>query len=196
MRMIEIYKVIFCSQSKKYKIFFRTLENDKEFVLYFEAQYAKNIAMASENIISISLSQYELFINLLNELKLKIDRVSLVDKNNILSCTLNLSDNNSNNNIEIYSFVGDAIILSLKTFSSIYIDEKFLLDINYDNNISDKFYFKDDNMRSLEKTIDNRGESIDSKVVVLESALDECINKENYEAAAFIRDRIKQIKKQ
>ncbi len=49
MRMIEIYKVIFCSQSKKYKIIFRTLENDKEFILYFEAQYAKNIAMASEN---------------------------------------------------------------------------------------------------------------------------------------------------
>ena len=195
MRMIEIYKVIFCSQSKKYKIIFRTLENDKEFILYFEAQYAKNIAMASENIISISLSQYELFINLLNELKFKIDRVSLIDKNNILSCTLNLSNNN-NNNIEIYSFVGDAIILSLKTFSSIYIDEKFLLDINYDNNISDKFYFKNDNMESLKKTTDNRGESIDSKVVILESALDECINKENYEAAAFIRDRIKQIKKQ
>jgi len=72
MRMIEIYKVIFCSQSKKYKIIFRTLENDKEFILYFEAQYAKNIAMASENIISISLSQYELFINLLNDLGLKI----------------------------------------------------------------------------------------------------------------------------
>ncbi len=196
MRLIEIYKVIFCSQSKKYKIIFRTLENDKEFILYFEAQYAKNIAMASENIISISLSQYELFINLLNELKLKIDRVSLVDKNNILSCTLNLSDNNSNNNIEIYSFVGDAIILSLKTFSSIYIDEKFLSDINYDNNISDKFYFKNDNIESLKKTTDNRGESIDSKVIILESALDECINKENYEAAAFIRDRIKQIKEQ
>ena len=198
MRMIEIYKVIFCSQSKKYKIIFRTLENDKEFVLYFEAQYAKNIAMASENIISISLSQYELFINLLNELKLKIDRVLIRNKNNILTCTLNLSNNknNDNNNNEIYSFVGDAIILSLKTFSSIYIDEKFLLDINYDNNISDKFYFKDDNMEVLKKTIDNKEESIDSKVVILESALDECINKENYEAAAFIRDRIKQIKKQ
>ena len=196
MRMIEIYKVIFCSQSKKYKIIFRTLENDKELILYFEAQYAKNIAMASENIISISLSQYELFINLLNELKFKIDRISLIDKNNILSCTLDLSNNNNNNNIEIYSFVGDAIILSLKTFSSIYIDEKFLLDINYDNNISDKFYFKNDNTESLEKITENRGESIDSKVVILESALDECINKENYEAAAFIRDRIKQIKKQ
>ena len=196
MRMIEIYKVIFCSQSKKYKIIFRTLENDKELILYFEAQYAKNIAMASENIISISLSQYELFINLLNELKLKIDRVSFIDKNNSLSCTLNLSNNNNNNNIEIYSFVGDAIILSLKTFSSIYIDEKFLLDINDDDNILDKFHFNNENIEDLKKGIDYRGESINSKVIILESALDDCINKENYEAAAFIRDRIKQLKKQ
>ena len=195
MKLIEIYKVIFCSQSKKYKIIFRTLENDKEFILYFEAQYAKNIAMASENIISIALSQYELFINLLNELKMKIDKVLLKDKNNILSCIVTLSNQN-NNNIEIYSFVGDAIILSLKTFSSIYIDEKFLLDINDGNNILDKFHFNNENIEDLKKGIDYRGETINSKVIILESALDECINKENYEAAAFIRDRIKQLKRQ
>ena len=63
--------------SKKYKIIFRTLENDKQFNLYFESQYAKNIAMASENIMNISLSQYELFINLLDELNLKIDKIIL-----------------------------------------------------------------------------------------------------------------------
>ena len=77
MKIIELYKVIFCSVSKKYKIIFRILENDKQFTLYFESQYAKNIAMASENIMSISLSQYELFINLLDELNLKIDKIIL-----------------------------------------------------------------------------------------------------------------------
>ena len=194
MKLIEIYKVIFCSESKKYKIIFRTLENDKELILYFEAPYAKNIAMASENITSISLSQYELFINLLNELKMKVNEILLRNENNTLSCCISLFDQN-NNSLEIYSFVGDAIILSLKTFSSIYVDEKFLLDINYDNNLSEKFYFKDDNIESSRKKIDYKTESVSSKVIMLESALDECINKENYEAAAFLRDRIKQLKK-
>ena len=56
---LVIFNVIYCSfcTTNHCKIIFRTLENDKEFILYFEAQYAKNIAMASENIISISLSQ-------------------------------------------------------------------------------------------------------------------------------------------
>ena len=36
------------------------------FMFHLSNKYAKNIAMASENIASVSLSQYELFISLLN----------------------------------------------------------------------------------------------------------------------------------
>ena len=188
-----MYKVIFCSESKKYKIIFRTLENDKEFILFFESHYAKNIAMASENIASISLSQYELFINLLNDLKMKIDKVLLKDKNNILSCSINILNDNKSVN-KIYSFVGDAIIIALKTFSNIYIDEKFLVNLN-DNNLAQKKYFKDDTAEEeLKKNILHKNNSIKSKVDILESALAESISSENYEAAAFIRDRIKQLK--
>ena len=193
MKIIELYKVIFCSESKKYKIIFRTLENDKEFILFFESHYAKNIAMASENIASISLSQYELFINLLNDLKMKIDKVLLKDKNNILSCSINILNDNKSVN-KIYSFVGDAIIIALKTFSNIYIDEKFLVNLN-DNKLASKKYFKDDTAEEeLKKNILHENNSIKSKVDILESALAESISSENYEAAAFIRDRIKQLK--
>jgi len=178
LKIIELYKVIFCSESKKYKIIFRTLENDKEFILFFESHYAKNIAMASENIASISLSQYELFINLLNDLKMKIDKVLLKDKNNILSCVINISNHNKSTN-EIYSFVGDAIIIALKTFSNIYIDEKFLVDLN-DNNLIKKKYFKDDTAEEeLKKNILHENNSIKSKVDILESALAESISSEN-----------------
>ena len=193
MKIIELYKVIFCSDSKKYKIIFRTLENDKEFVLFFESHYAKNIAMASENIASISLSQYELFINLLNHLKMKVDEVLLKEKNNILSCVINISNSDKSTN-KIYSFVGDAIIIALKTFSNIYIDENFLADFN-NTNLTEKRYFNDDTAEEkLKKSIPYKNKSIKSKVNVLESALAESISNENYEAAAFIRDRIKQLK--
>ncbi len=189
MKIVELYKVIFCSESKRYKIIFKTLENDKEFILHFESHYAKNIAMASENIASVSLSQYELFINLLNELKIKIDRVIIDYRNGVLCSFIKL--NNNGLNIKINSFVGDAIIISLKTFSPIYINEELLLDTEYDVNNSRGNFL---NNHSIEKSIDYKTESINSKVIVLQSALDDCISKENYEAAAFIRDRIKQLK--
>ena len=145
--------------------------------------------MASENIASVSLSQYELFINLLNELKIKIDRVIIDYRNGVLCSFIKLNNNGSN--IKINSFVGDAIIISLKTFSPIYINEELLLDTEYDVNNSGENFLNND---SIEKNIDYKTESINSKVIVLQSALDDCISKENYEAAAFIRDRIKQLK--
>ena len=191
MRIVELYKVIFCSESKKYKIIFKTLENDKELILYFESQYAKNIAMASENIASVSLSQYELFINLLNELKIKIDKIMVEYRNGILCSFIKLKNNESE--IKINSFVGDAIIISLKTFSPIYIDDELLLDMDCNNN-SNKIILNNESIDDIEKNIDYNSESINSKVIILQSALDNCINKENYEAAAFIRDRIKQLK--
>ena len=196
MRIIEVYKIIFCSQSKKYKIIFRTLENDKQFILYFEAQYAKNIAMASENIISVSLSQYELVINLLSKLNMKLNKVFLRDVNSILNCMLSISDSKNNDNIEIHSFIGDAIILSLKTFSNIYIDEKFLLDIENSDDISNDFYFQGKYDQFSKPENYSKDDSLNSKVVILESALNDCISKENYEAAAILRDRIKQLKKE
>ena len=194
MKIIELYKVVFCSVSKKYKIIFRTLENDKQFNLYFESQYAKNIAMASENIMSISLSQYELFINLLDELNLKIDKIILKENisNSGINCFLKIR-NKKNELIEMYSFTGDGIIIALKTFSNIYIQEKFLEQIS-DNNKKDFFNDLDSN-KVFNKEFLNNKESTKEKVYRLKSALNESINNENYEAAAFIRDRIKELKK-
>ena len=180
--------------SKKYKIIFRTLENDKQFTLYFASQYAKNIAMASENIMSISLSQYELFINLLDELNLKIDKIILKEKNSNsgINCFLKIR-NKKNEFMEMYSFTGDGIIIALKTFSNIYIQENFLEQIS-DNNKKDFFNDLDSN-KVFNKEFLNNKESTKEKVYRLKSALNESIDNENYEAAAFIRDRIKELKK-
>jgi len=194
LKIIELYKVIFCSVSKKYKIIFRTLENDKQFTLYFESQYAKNIAMASENIMSISLSQYELFLNLLDELKLKIDKIVFKENNSNASLNCFLKIRNSKNKFtEMLSFKGDGIIIALKTFSNIYIQEKFLEKISDENS---KDFFNDlDSNKIFNKEILNDKESTKQKVYRLKSALNESINNENYEAAAFIRDRIRELKK-
>ena len=52
--IIELSKIIYCQLSKKYQIFFKTLNCKSYFVFSLSNKYAKNIAMASENIASIS----------------------------------------------------------------------------------------------------------------------------------------------
>ena len=198
MKLIEIYKIIFCPDNKKYKIIFRTLDSNREFLIYFDHRYAKNIAMASENIVSVSLSQYELFLNLLNELKLTIKKVLITNENNILNSIIYLADK-KNNFIEINSFIGDAIILSLKTFSDIYINEKFLLDAFENESYTDNSVLesiKEPQETTLRLVNLENKESLHSKMSKLELALKQCIDKENYESAAFIRDRINSLKNQ
>ena len=198
MKLIEIYKIIFCPDNKKYKIIFRTLDSNREFLIYFDPRYAKNIAMASENIVSVSLSQYELFLNLLNELKLTIKKVLITNENNILNSIIYLADK-KNNFIEINSFIGDAIILSLKTFSDIYINEKFLLDAFENESYTDNSVLesiKEPQETTLRLVNLENKESLHSKMSKLELALKQCIDKENYESAAFIRDRINSLKNQ
>ena len=93
----------------------------------------------------------------------------------------------------MFSFTGDGIILALKTFSNIYIQEKFLEKISNGNN---KDLFNDiDSNKIFNKEVLNNKESTKEKVYRLKSALNESINNENYEAAAFIRDRIRELKK-
>ena len=91
------------------------------------------------------------------------------------------------------SFKGDGIIIALKTFSNIYIQEKFLEKISDENS---KDFFNDlDSNKIFNKEILSNKESTKQKVYRLKSALNESINNENYEAAAFIRDRIRELKK-
>ena len=127
-------------------------------------------------------------------LKLKIDKIVFKENNSNASLNCFLKIRNSKNKfIEMLSFKGDGIIIALKTFSNIYIQEKFLEKISDENS---KDFFNDlDSNKIFNKEILSNKESTKQKVYRLTSALNESINNENYEAAAFIRDRIRELKK-
>ena len=52
--LIKLYKIIYCPITKKYKIIFNTTDKKFKFSILLNNNYAKNIAMASENISSIA----------------------------------------------------------------------------------------------------------------------------------------------
>jgi len=188
--IIELSKIIYCQLSKKYQIFFKTSDCNNYFMFHLSNKYAKNIAMASENITSVSLTQYELFISLLNKLNINIDKILIQENNNILQSSIYLNDNN--NIYKINSHITDSIILSIKTFSKIYIDKNLLLN---KNNISsfDITNNKDEPI-FIHNTLPNKMLNDNSNIGILEKALKKCIKDEKYESAAFLRDRINFLK--
>ena len=182
--IIELSKIIFCQESKKYQIIFRQSNKDNFFIVYFSNKYAKNIAMASENISSSSLSQYDLFIDLLDHVNLNIEKILIKKYKNTLTSFIYLNDI-ENNKIKINSHIADSIILSIKTFSKIYLDENLLvhkenINTNFLKDIKTNSVFLNDN-----KYFDNI-----SNVEILKNALKKCIKDEKFETAAFLRDRI------
>ena len=191
--LIELSKIIYCPLSKKYEIIFNTVDDSKEFVIYVSSLYAKKIAISSENIASTLLSQYELFINLLSLLKIEISDIIIKKYNDNLISIINLCDDKKNV-MQLNSYVGDALILSFKSFSNIYVEDSLLLNkvekYHVSHNIDDKIISLDNANNILVNS-----NHFENKIDMLQKALSKCISKENYESAAFIRDRIKILNK-
>ena len=191
--VIEIYKIIYCPITKKYKIIFNTSDREKEFLILLNNNYAKNIAMASENITSILLSQYELFINLLTQLDLKINKVIIKKKIDNFNTVIEVYSRKDDLSFNLNSYIGDAVILAIKSFVSITIEDELLLDkkeksIKASNEVRMKY--------NPSETITINKKSNSDKILLLKTALNDCLVKENYESAAFLRDRIKTLNKE
>ena len=91
-------------------------------------------------------------------------------------------------------FIGDGIILALLTYADIKVSKDLFIDkIDYnDLYLEQKEKYQ---INEYSAKIINKNDNIENKLDLLKSALQECINQENYESAAFLRDRIKNLKK-
>ena len=155
--------------------------------MYLSNRDAKNVAMSSEGISSAALSTYELFLNMLQLLRIKIIKAIIKKSQNKIIYEIQFK-NKDNKQFSMFTNNADAIILSLKSLANIYIDQKLLIEdaikehtpVNLNESVPKKHILK---------------HSIDSKLNILTSALHECIEKENFESAAFLRDRIKVLNK-
>jgi len=177
-KSIGLYKILYESNSKKYKIILHNKNSLEKFYFYCSANYAKNIAMASEGVNSLDLSQYELFLNLLSLLKIKISSILIRTCNSSLYGEIKLIIDNKVHILN--SSIHDSIIIGLKSLCMINIESCLLKN----DNIGKKTFF-DDNI--IEKR------SVVSEIDKLKKILIECINDEQYDSAALIRDRIKKL---
>ena len=179
--IVEIDKIIFNPSTKKYCIRFKDLSNINTFNYLVSSEMAKKISMSLEGISSNLLSSYELFMNLIDLLKTKVDKVIIFKNKNLVSAKISLRFNNDK--IEyIYLNTSDAIIIALKTFSTIYLDSVL-------------FNSKDEYEKDATKK-DNIGspDLIKDKILNLKKVMQDSIISEEYETAAIIRDRINELK--
>tara|TARA_B100000029_G_scaffold514962_1_gene619837 strand:+ start:1460 stop:2029 length:570 start_codon:yes stop_codon:yes gene_type:complete len=179
----EIYKITFNQFGNNYKLMFKQVDTNVFCEVDIMSYDAKNIALSKENISSSRLKSYDLILSILDSFSIKIDRIIINKKNNIILSKIVLISNNEE--IAIESNFIDAIILSLKTFSIILINKSL-----YDTKQS-HLYKQKESVKIVNK---NKKDDLNT-IIRLKKTLDELIRNESYEHAAVIRDRIKKISK-
>ena len=177
----EIYKITFNQVENNYKLIFKEVDRDNFCDFVIRSHDAKNIALSKENIISSRLKSYDLIINILNALSITIDKILINKKNNRLFSTIILLHNDRKITLDA-NFI-DSVIIALKSFSIVLINKE--LYHSRKKNIYDNI----GKIKINEDTLVSEGVLLQR----LRKTLIKLIDNEQYEHAALIRDRIKEL---
>ena len=145
---------------------------------------AQAITIEMENIKPSRPLTHDLFINILNEVNIKIDSVTITKFVDGIFYAI-ITINTQNNQIEIDSRPSDAVAISLRSNTPIKIDSALLETLSiydiHNYNVVDNQISRND-----QKTVLNFDE--------LNKLLADALSQENYELAAKLRDDISRLK--
>lgn len=175
MIQVKIHGVVLDPINKGFAVILTDNENKKWLPIYVGPFEAQAIAMELENTKPPRPLTHDLMKNILDSLNVKISRISIIDlRDNTFYATISLEENGLHR--EIDARPSDAIALALRTKSPIFVSEEVLNKAG---------------LQSAPKEDENT-----KKMRELQAKLMESIEKENYEAAAKIRDEIKKTKEE
>ena len=180
----EIYKIKFNHFSNNYKLIFKQFDSDNFCEIEVHSYDAKNIALSKENIISSRLKTYDLLIDILFKYVIKVEKMIIAKKNDVILANIYLSKEDET--IIIGANFIDSIIIAQKTFSPILINHSLFS--------NDKNLFYNNEKYIIKSNMNNVLTKFD-KIRKLNKTLDDLIISEKYEHAAIVRDRIEKILK-
>ena len=185
MKEVEFLKIKYNPPSKSYAVLLRILNTDKITAIPVGTKEANTISMAYEGNSFPRPFTHDLLLDVITNLDCKIRKVIISDiKKGTIFSKLMLA-NHQNNEMSIDCRPSDAIIMAIKSYANIFIEDHVIDKIEN----SDIDVLNYNNSENLSKVDIDSNEIIDN----LYSALERAINNEEYEVAAKIRDRIKQI---
>ena len=185
MKEVEYLKIKYNPPSKSYAVLLQILNTDQVTAIPVGTKEANTISMAYDGNNFPRPFTHDLLLDVINNLNCKIRRVIISDikKGTIFSKIILI--NHQNMEMSIDCRPSDAIIMAMKSYANIFIEDHVIHSIE-SSDIDILSYNNSDNLAKPD---------IDSNDIVenLYSELEKAINNEEYEIAAKIRDKIKQI---
>jgi len=187
MKEAEVLKIKYNPPSKSYAVLLSVLNSDKITAIPVGTKEANTISMAYDGNNYPRPFTHDLILDIIKNFNSSISKVIISDiKKGTIYSKIILNNQQENNKIVIDCRPSDAIIVAIKTYARIFIDDHVIEKLE-NSDIDVLTYTNSDNLNKISNNSD--GNIIQN----LHLALEKAVSNEEYEMAAKIRDRIKLI---
>ena len=190
MNLVEVKRISYYPPSKGYAVLLQEKDGTRSLPIIVGSSEAQAIALYLEGVDMPRPMTHDLLINVLEILDSEINRVSIARMDNGTFFAEIEVTNVQVGEIVIDSRPSDAIAIALRTLTPIYVSDEVMDRAGIDNFSTESEVAEP--ITSEELTKEESGETV---LENLNEALEKAITEEEYEMAARLRDRIKQLEK-
>ena len=190
MNLVEVKRISYYPPSKGYAVLLQEKDGTRSLPIIVGSSEAQAIALYLERVEMPRPMTHDLLINVLETLESEINRVSIARMSNGTFFAEIEVKNGQVGEIIIDSRPSDAIAIALRTLTPIYVSNEVM-----DRAGIDSFATESEVVESVTSEKLTKESSEEIVLENLNEALEKAITKEEYEVAARLRDRIKQLEK-
>ena len=191
MNLVEVKRISYYPPSKGYAVLLQEKDGTRSLPIIVGSSEAQAIALYLEGVDMPRPMTHDLLINVLEMLESEINRVSIARMDNGTFFAEIEVTNVQVGEIVIDSRPSDALAIALRTLTPIYVSDEVMDRAGIDNFSTESEVAEPITSEALTK--EESGESV---LENLNEALEKAITEEEYEMAARLRDRIKQLEKE
>ena len=190
MNLVEVKRISYYPPSKGYAVLLQEKDSSRSLPIIVGSSEAQAIALYLEGVDMPRPMTHDLLINVLETLETEINQVTIARmKNGTFFAEIEVS-NSQVGEIIIDSRPSDAIAVALRTTTPIYVSDEVMDRASIDNLSAVSEVAEPVSSDELTKEA-----SEETVLENLNEALEKAISEEEYEIAARLRDRIKQLEK-
>ena len=191
MNLVEVKRISYYPPSKGYAVLLFDEVSNKNLPIIVGSSEAQAIALYLENVDMPRPMTHDLIFNIIEDFKSEVVKIIIArESNGTIFAEIHLL-NSQIGSIIVDSRPSDSIAIALRSSAPIYVSDEVMDRVGITND-SDK-------NKEVVKPINSKSNKFEtSEEIVLENlneALEKAISEEEYEVAARLRDRIKQLEK-
>jgi len=175
---VKVHKILYYHPNRSYAVILKELEGKRQLPVLIGAYEAQAIAIAMEYMETPRPLTHDLIVNLVQGIEAKLCAVKITQlKEGIFYSTLEIKTKELAHR-KIDSRPSDALAIAIRMHCPIFVSEQ----------VMEEAVFLDENIEDFDDAIQQ-----EPIIETLEKQLKKAIDKEEYEMAARIRDKIKNI---